>query len=102
MQIFKLAHYWVDRFWFIMVFGAIQTAPNDWWITSKKEAGIENMSTAYNGVFGQGAWDHHWFHDSFFVAQLIDVFVFHKIKKANRREKDMVAGNRFNIDLTID
>src|ERR1700741_5406598 len=25
---------------FIMVFGAIQTEPNAWWVTSKKEAGI--------------------------------------------------------------
>ena len=39
---------------FIMLFGAMQTTPNGWWITSKQTAGIENMSTAYNGISDRG------------------------------------------------
>jgi len=67
---------------FLMVFGAIQTTPNEWWITSKKQSGIENMSTAYNGIFGQGLGIIIASMTAFLVAQLIDVLVFHRIKKA--------------------
>ena len=70
-----------------MVFGAIQTAPNEWWITSKKEAGIENMSTAYNGIFGQGLGIIIASMTAFLVAQLVDVLVFHKIKKVTGEKK---------------
>lgn len=74
-------------FGFIMVFGAIQTAPNSWWITSKQEAGIENMSTAFNGIYGQGMGIILASMTAFLVAQLVDVFVFHKIKKATGEKK---------------
>jgi len=74
-------------FGFIMVFGAIQTAPNEWWITSKKEAGIENMNTAYNGIFGQGLGIIIASMTAFLVAQLVDVLVFHKIKKLTGERK---------------
>ena len=74
-------------FGFIMVFGAIQTAPNDWWITSKKETGIDNMNTAFNGIYGQGLGIIIASMTAFLVAQLIDVFVFHKIKKATGEKK---------------
>jgi queuosine precursor transporter len=74
-------------FGFLMVFGAIQTAPNSWWITSKKEAGIENMSTAFNGIYGQGLGIVIASMTAFLVAQLVDVFIFHKIKKATGEKK---------------
>jgi queuosine precursor transporter len=74
-------------FGFIMIFGAIQTTPNDWWITSKKEAGIENMNTAYNGVFGQGLGIIIASMTAFLVAQLVDVLVFHRIKEATGEKK---------------
>lgn len=74
-------------FGFIMVFGAIQTEPNGWWITSKKEAGIDNMNTAFNGIYGQGLGIIIASMTAFLVAQLIDVFVFHKIKKATGERK---------------
>ena len=66
---------------FVMVFGAIQTTPNSWWITSKKEAGIDNMSTAFNGVYGQGLGIIIASMTAFLVAQLVDVLVFHRIKR---------------------
>lgn len=74
-------------FGFLIVFGAIQTEPNTWWITSKKEAGIENMSTAFNGIYGQGLGIIIASMTAFLVAQLIDVFVFHKIKKMTGEKK---------------
>jgi uncharacterized integral membrane protein (TIGR00697 family) len=72
---------------FLMVFGAIQTEPNTWWITSKKETGIENMNTAYNGVFGQGLGIIIASMIAFLVAQLVDVLIFHKIKKLTGEKK---------------
>jgi len=74
-------------FGFLMVFGAIQTEPNSWWITSKQEAGIENMSTAFNGIYGQGLGIVIASMTAFLVAQLVDVFIFHKIKKATGEKK---------------
>ena len=74
-------------FGFIMVFAAIKTSPNAWWITSKQEIGIENMGTAFNGIYGQGLGIIIASMTAFFVAQLVDVLVFHKIKKATGEKK---------------
>jgi queuosine precursor transporter len=74
-------------FGFLMVFGAIQTEPNGWWITSKKEIGIENMSRAFNGIYGQGLGIVIASMTAFLVAQLIDVMVFHKIKRVTGEKK---------------
>ncbi len=74
-------------FGFLMVYGAIQTEPNGWWVTSKKEAGIENMSVAFNGIYGQGLGIILASMTAFLVAQLIDVFVFHRIKKMTGEKK---------------
>ena len=74
-------------FGFIMVLGAIQTSPNAWWITSKQEAGIENMNTAFNGIYGQGMGIIIASMTAFLIAQLIDVFVFHRIKKMTGEKK---------------
>ena len=74
-------------FGFLMVFGAIQTHPNEWWMGSKMEVGIENMSTAFNGIYCQGLGIVIASMTAFLVAQLVDVFVFHKIKKATGEKK---------------
>ena len=66
---------------FIMLFGAMQTTPNSWWITSKQTAGIENMSAAYDGIFGQGLGIIVASMTAFLIGQLIDVYVFRTIKK---------------------
>lgn len=74
-------------FGFLMVFGAIQTEPNGWWVNSKKEAGIENMEAAFDGIYGQGLLIIVASMTAFLVAQLVDVYVFHKIKKATGEKK---------------
>lgn len=74
-------------FGFLMVFGALQTEPNGWWITSKKEMGIDNMNTAFNAVYGQGLGIILASMTAFLVAQFIDVFVFHRIKKLTGEKK---------------
>ncbi len=74
-------------FGFLMVFGAIQTTPNAWWVTSKNEAGIENMNVAFNGIYGQGMGIIFASMTAFLIGQLVDVFIFHKIKKATGEKK---------------
>lgn len=74
-------------FGFLMIFAAIQTEPNSWWIGSKQEAGIENMDTAYNAVFGQGMGIIIASMTAFLIGQLVDVLVFHRIKKITGEKK---------------
>ncbi len=74
-------------FGFLIVFGALQTSPNAWWVTSKQDIGIENMETAFHGIYGQGMGIILASMTAFLVAQLLDVFVFHKIKKWTGEKK---------------
>jgi queuosine precursor transporter len=67
---------------FLMLFGAIKTTPADWWITSKQTAGVEHMDRAYAGIFGQGLGIIVGSMTAFLVGQLLDVLVFHQIKKS--------------------
>ena len=74
-------------FGFIMVFLAIKTTPPRWWIESKKEIGIDNMNSAFNGIYGQGLGIIIASMTAFLVAQLVDVIVFHRIKRATGEKK---------------
>ncbi len=74
-------------FGFLMVFGAIQTSPNAWWVGSKKETGIDDMGVAFNGIYGQGLGIIVASMTAFLIGQLVDVFVFHKIKKSTGEGK---------------
>jgi queuosine precursor transporter len=72
---------------FFMIFGAIKTEPVPWWTTTKQSVGIENMNTAYNGIFGQGLGIIVASMSAFLLGQVIDVFIFHKIKKVTGEKK---------------
>lgn len=74
-------------FGFIMVFTAIQTTPNSWWVTSRQEIGIENMNDSFNAIYGQGLGIILASMTAFLVAQLVDVFVFHRIKRATGEKR---------------
>ena len=64
---------------FLMYFLAIGVPPADFWITSSKL--VNNMQTSFNAIFGQGMRIIVGSLVAFMVSQLIDVTVFHKIKK---------------------
>ena len=66
---------------FFMVYAAIQLAPATWWQTGKIEAGVPDMQAAFAAIFGQGLWIIGGSLLAFFLGQLIDVLVFHQIKK---------------------
>jgi len=66
---------------FVMIYLAIGLAPADWWIGVNAENGVDNMQTAFANIFGQGLWIIGGSLVAFLVGQLIDVFVFQKIKQ---------------------
>ena len=72
---------------FLMVYLAIHVAPNDWWAfesglnASNPELNISNMNLAFQKIFGQGLWIIIGSLVAFLIGQIVDVFVFHRIKK---------------------
>ncbi|HEY1018473.1 MAG TPA: queuosine precursor transporter [Sediminibacterium sp.] len=67
---------------FIMFYLAMKIPPADFWISSRQENGIPNMQDAFGGIFGQGMWIILGSMTAFLVSQIVDVTVFHRIKKA--------------------
>jgi uncharacterized integral membrane protein (TIGR00697 family) len=72
---------------FIMFYFAMAVPPADFWYGSGSADGIPDMSKAFNGVFGQGMWIILGSLIAFLVSQLVDVTVFHKIKKHTGEKK---------------
>jgi queuosine precursor transporter len=73
---------------FIMFYAAMKVPPADFWITSHAEQdNIPNMQNAFNGIFGQGMRIIVGSLVAFLVSQLVDVYVFHKIKKATGEKR---------------
>lgn len=66
---------------FLMIFAAIALVPADWWIVQNAEQGVPNMQAAFSAVLGQGLLIIIGSIMAFMVGQLIDVIVFHNIKK---------------------
>ena len=67
---------------FLMFYAAISVPPADFWITSQAEQNnIPNMQNAFNGIFGQGMRIIIGSLVAFLVSQLVDVYIFHRIKK---------------------
>lgn len=66
---------------FLMYFLAIGMPPADFWITGSVDQGVPNMQNAFDSVFGQGMRIIIGSLVAFLVSQLVDVYVFHKIKK---------------------
>lgn len=67
---------------FIMFYAAMEIPPADFWILSGVDKGVDNMQSAFGSIFGQGMWIILGSLTAFLVSQIVDVTVFHKIKKA--------------------
>lgn len=68
---------------FLMFYLAIHIpADTSFWTSSQSAAGVPDMQAAFNAIFGQGMWIIFGSLVAFFVSQLVDVTVFHRIKKA--------------------
>ncbi|MBX9733642.1 MAG: queuosine precursor transporter [Chitinophagaceae bacterium] len=66
---------------FIMFYAALRIPPADFWVGSRQAEGIPNMQMAFGGIFGQGMWIIAGSLIAFLVSQIVDVTVFHRIKK---------------------
>jgi uncharacterized integral membrane protein (TIGR00697 family) len=67
---------------FVFAFIAIHLAPASWWVTVAQGQGVPNYQDAFAAVFGQGLWTIWGSLIAFLVGQLIDVRVFHRIRRA--------------------
>jgi len=72
---------------FIAFYGAMQIPAPAFWIISNVQNGVPNMQYAFEGIFGQGMWIIIGSIAAFLVSQLVDVTVFHKIKKITGEKK---------------
>lgn len=65
---------------FIMIYLAIQLAPADWWVSVSQDKGVPDMQTAFANIYGQSNWIIVGSIVAFLVGQLLDAFVFHKVR----------------------
>jgi uncharacterized integral membrane protein (TIGR00697 family) len=67
---------------FLMYFMAIHIPPADVWLGSSNKQGVENIQTSFSAIFGQNMRIIIGSIVAFLVSQIVDVTVFHKIKRA--------------------
>ena len=67
---------------FVFAYVAIGLAPAGWWVGVAAGQGVPDYQKAYAAVFGQGLWTIGGSLVAFLVGQLIDVSVFHRIRRA--------------------
>lgn len=67
---------------FLFAYASINLAPAGFWVGVNAERGVPDMQAAYANVFGQGLWTIGGSITAFFVGQLIDVSIFHRIRQA--------------------
>lgn len=72
---------------FLMFYIAMAVPPADFWYGTGVRDGVPDMSRAFNAIFGQGMWIIAGSLIAFLVSQLVDVTVFHKIKKITGEKK---------------
>lgn len=72
---------------FLMVFGAIQLVPADWWVASAQNRGIADRQAAFANIFGQGLWIIGGSLVAFLFGQIVDAAVFHKLRKMTGETK---------------
>ncbi|MEZ5543958.1 MAG: queuosine precursor transporter [Lysobacteraceae bacterium] len=67
---------------FFFAYAAIALAPASWWVGAMADAGVPDYQAAFAAVFGQGLWTIAGSVTAFLVGQLIDVSIFHRIRRA--------------------
>ena len=67
---------------FVFAYIAIQLAPASWWIGAMQDQGVPDYQAAFVAIFGQGMWIIVGSLVAFLLGQLIDVSVFHRIRRA--------------------
>jgi uncharacterized integral membrane protein (TIGR00697 family) len=67
---------------FFAAWVAIRLAPAGFWVDANAGLGVPDIQRAYALIFGQGMWTIAGSITAFLVGQLIDVAVFHRIRRA--------------------
>ena len=67
---------------FVFAYIAIHLAPASWWVGVAQEQGVPDYQAAFAAIFGQGMWIIVGSLVAFLLGQLIDVRVFHRIRRA--------------------
>ncbi|WP_443946765.1 queuosine precursor transporter [Pedobacter sp. AW1-32] len=66
---------------FFVVWGSMHLSASDFWVHQEINGEDLNMNNAFSGIFGQGMWIIVGSITAFILGQMIDVMVFHQIKK---------------------
>ena len=69
-------------FGFAFAFAAIALKPAGWWVGAAQAQGVPDYQLAFAAVFGQGLWTIAGSLVAFMLGQLIDIAVFHRIRRA--------------------
>ncbi|RXK62222.1 VUT family protein [Lacibacter luteus] len=69
---------------FLMFSGAIYLKPSEYFTIGN---GIDNANNAFKGIFGQGLWIIIGSMVAFLIGQILDVLVFHRIKKVTGEKR---------------
>lgn len=69
---------------FLMFSGAIQLKPSEYFTIGND---IDNANNAFKGIFGQGLWIIIGSMVAFLIGQVLDVLVFHRIKKVTGEKR---------------
>lgn len=73
---------------FFMFYFGIQVPPADFWVMREVSPGVDvNMDQSFNAVFGQGMWIIVGSLVAFLIGQLVDAYIFARIKKATGDKK---------------
>jgi uncharacterized integral membrane protein (TIGR00697 family) len=72
---------------YLTVLLSMKTVPADFWAVKRLEAGELDMNSAYNEIFGQGLWIIAGSLTAFLVGQLVDVRIFHFLKRKTGESK---------------
>ena len=81
MRLISYAAIAMISYGFLFAYASINLAPADWWVTVNSARGVPDMQAAYDNVFGQGLWTIGGSITAFFIGQLIDVNIFHHIRR---------------------
>ena len=67
---------------FLFAFAAIHLSPASWWVGAAQSQGVPDQQAAFAAIFGQGLWTIGGSVIAFLFGQLIDVSVFHRIRRS--------------------
>ncbi len=67
---------------FFAAYAAISLAPATFWVDVNKDLGVPDIQKSYALIFGQGLWTIVGSITAFLIGQLIDVAIFHRIRRA--------------------